>query len=103
MRRTAFETSGSLIARPVSLVAAGNVNSGQRAIWGSGPISASCSGGLTPIATSKRPAVWAGCARAWGRGSEALPSYGGRHLFGVCGLLATLPTVSRRSGAGPGG
>jgi hypothetical protein len=36
MRRKAFETSGSLIARPVSLVAAGNVNSGQRAILGVG-------------------------------------------------------------------
>jgi len=55
MRLQAFETSGSLQARFVSLVAAGNVNSGQLAIWGSDRLSASCSGGLTPIFASGRP------------------------------------------------
>ena len=43
MSQLAFETSGSLQARSVSLVAAGNVNSSQLAILGSGPLSASCS------------------------------------------------------------
>lgn len=55
MRQLAFETSGSLQARSVSLVAAGNVNSGQLVILGSDLLSASCSGGLTPILTSGRP------------------------------------------------
>ena len=54
MRQLAFETSGSLQARSVSLVAAGNVNSSQLAIVGSGLLSASCSGGLTPILASGR-------------------------------------------------
>jgi predicted RecA/RadA family phage recombinase len=45
MRQMAFETSGSLPARSVSLVAAGNVNSGQLVILGSDHLSASCSGG----------------------------------------------------------
>ena len=39
MSQLAFETSGSLQARSVSLVAAGNVNSSQLAILGSGPLS----------------------------------------------------------------
>lgn len=77
MRRNAFSTSGPLPARPVSLVAAGNVNSGQLAIWGSGPLSASCLGGLTPIFASGRSA---GCTRALGRGTQVLLSYGGRQL-----------------------
>jgi hypothetical protein len=73
MRRKAFENPGSMIARLVSLVAAGNVNSGQRAIRGSGPIPASRPGGLTPIVTSVRflnltevDFQYAGCTRAWG-------------------------------------
>ena len=40
MSLLAFETSGSLQARSVSLVAAGNVNSSQLAIGGSGALSA---------------------------------------------------------------
>jgi hypothetical protein len=91
-----YETSGSLQARFVSLVAAGNVNSGQLAIWGSGPLSASCSGGLTPIVVSGRrlrrlhPGL--------GRRSEALLSYGGRHHFCVCGSLA--PATIRQQALG---
>ena len=55
--QVASETSGSLKAIPVSLVAAGNVNSSQLAIGGSGALSASWSGGLTPILTSSRAPV----------------------------------------------
>ena len=91
-----YKTSGSLQARFVSLVAAGNVNSGQLAIWGSGPLSASCSGGLTPIIVSGRrlrrlhPGL--------GRRSEALLSYGDRHHIRVCGLLA--PATIRQQAFG---
>ena len=45
MSKSAFETSGSLPARFVSLLAAGNVNSSQLAIWGSDLFSVSCLGG----------------------------------------------------------
>ena len=79
MRQMAFETSGSLQARSVSLVAAGNVNSSQLAIVGSGLLSASCLGRLTPIFVSgRRPRR---LHLGLGRGSEALLSYGGRHPF----------------------
>lgn len=79
MSQLAFETSGSLQARSVSLVAAGNVNSSQLAIVGSDQLSASCSGGLTPIITSGRRSRR--LHLVLGRGSEALLSYGGRHPF----------------------
>jgi hypothetical protein len=79
MRQLAFETSGSLPARSVSLVAAGNVNSSQLAIVGSDLLSASCSGGLTPIIASGR--LLRRLHLGLGRGSEALSSHGGRHLF----------------------
>ena len=91
-----YETSGSLQARFVSLVAAGNVNSGQLAIWGSGLLSASCSGGLTPILASGRR-----LRRLHpdsGRRSEALLSYGDRHHLRVCGLLA--PATIRQQALG---
>ena len=79
MSQLAFETSGSLQARSVSLVAAGNVNSSQLAILGSGLLSASCSGGLTPIFASGR--LLCRLHLSLGRGSEALSSDGGRHPF----------------------
>ncbi len=69
MRQLAFETSGSLPARFVSLVAAGNVNSSQLAIVGSDLLSASCSGGPTPIFASGRPC--AGCT--WACGGDLKP------------------------------
>jgi hypothetical protein len=96
MRQLAFETSGSLQARSVSLVAAGNVNSSQLAIVGSGLLSASCSGGLTPIFASGRLSrrLHLGLMR----GSEALLSYGGRHLFASVDCWQQLLSVSRRSG-----
>ena len=77
--QVASETSGSLKAIPVSLVAAGNVNSGQLAIGGSGALSAAWSGGLTPIVASNRHLCR--LHLALGRGSEVLSSYGGRHPF----------------------
>jgi hypothetical protein len=94
-----YETSGSLQARFVSLVAAGNVNSGQLAIWGSDPLSASCSGGLTPILASGRRLRR--LHLGLGRGSEALLSYGGRHLSCVCGLLASATIRQQAFGGKP--
>ena len=76
MRRNAFSTSGTLTARPVSPMAAGNVNSGQLAIRGSGSLSTSCLGGLTPI--RKQPVRR--LHLDLGRGTEVLLSYGGRQL-----------------------
>lgn len=101
MRQMAFETSGSLLARSVSLVAAGNVNSSQLAIAGSDLLSASCSGGLTPILASGRYSYW--LHLGLGRGSEALLSYGGRHLFASVDCWQQLLSVSRRSGVSFGG
>jgi hypothetical protein len=80
--------SGSMAAQPVTPVAAGYVNSGQRAIRGR----------FTPLSLG-----WArlhGDSLALWRGSEAPLSHGSGHRSGVCGRLA-LPTFpTRSSGAG---
>ena len=101
MPTSTLKPHGSLTASPVSPVAAGNVSSGQLAIRGSGALSAACSGGSTPIVASSRPPrrLHLGLRR----GSEALSSYGGRHLSRVCGSLALPQSVTRRSGASSGG
>jgi hypothetical protein len=59
MRQLAFKTLGSLLARSVSLVAAGNINSSQLAIIGSDLLLASYLGGLTPIFASGQ--LYTGC------------------------------------------
>ena len=102
-RHLAFETPGSLIARPVSLVAAGNVNSGQRAIWGSG---STCSSRLgwcknAPILASGRPPGRPHPDLGRGLKPYCLTAVG--NSCGVCGPLATPAPVNRRLGASPGG